>query len=43
MEKKNYTWKLTIETVKKLQAKAKKDGRSLTNYIQHLFDIHTKK
>lgn len=37
MAKKNYTWKLDEELVSKIQQLAKKEHRSLTNYIEVMF------
>ena len=36
MAKKNYTWKLDEDLVSKIQKKAAKEHRSLTNYIEVL-------
>ena len=40
--KKNYTWKLEIDVVDKLQLLAEKEHRSLTNYVEWLFMNETK-
>jgi len=34
--KKNYTWRLNIELVAKIKQLAKKEHRSLTNYIENM-------
>lgn len=36
MAKKNFTWNLDIDTVSKIQILAKKEHRSVTNYVEHL-------
>ena len=36
MAKKNYTWKLQVEVIEKIQQLAIKEHRSVTNYIELL-------
>ena len=43
MAKKNYTWKLDEDLVSKIQKKAAKEHRSLTNYIEFLLLKDAKK
>lgn len=43
MAKKNYTWKLDEDLVSKIQKKAAKEHRSLTNYIEVLLLKDAKK
>jgi hypothetical protein len=37
IEKKNYTWKLSVELVERLQVRAEAENRNLTNFIECIF------